>query len=140
MLEEQSIHRNLQNVVFVGERPRSEMPAFHALADVLVVLLKKAEYFRRVIPSKIFMAMGLEKPVIIGIEGESRRIIEEAGAGIGVEPESPTAVAEGILRMRQMKADGSIVAMSRSGRAYVERNFDRDHLAKKYHQVLTELS
>lgn len=139
MLQEQSRFHKLDNVIFTGERPRSEMPAFHALADVLVVLLKKAEYFRRVIPSKIFMAMGLEKPVLIGVEGESRRIIEEAGAGIGVAPEDPRAVVDGILRMRKMKAEGKIQAMSRSGREFVEHHYNRDQIAKNYEKLLADL-
>jgi glycosyltransferase involved in cell wall biosynthesis len=138
-LEDQARQRNLHNVIFAGERPRQEMPAFHALSDVLVVLLKKADYFRRVIPSKIFMAMGMEKPVLIGIEGESRRIIEEAGAGLGVEPENPAAVVDGILHMRKLKAEGKIHAMSKSGREYVERYFDRDCLAFSYQQILMDL-
>lgn len=138
-LEESARCRRLTNVRFVGERPRNEMPAFHALADAMVVLLKKADYFRRVIPSKIFAAMGMQRPVLIAVEGESRHIIEEAGAGIGVEPDSAIAIADGIRRLRRIKTQGALREMGKKGREFVRRHFDRDATAGRYLDTLLTL-
>lgn len=138
-LEEQARRRNLKNVCFLGEQPREQMREFHALADVLLVLLKKVDYFQRVIPSKIFVGMGMALPIIIGVEGESRRIIEDAGAGIGVEPENPQALADAIRQLHTQKAKGAFGAMGKRGREYVMRHFDRVALAQQYHQALVDL-
>jgi len=100
------------------------------------VLLKSAQYFHRVLPSKIFVCMGFERPMILGVDGEARQIVEEAGAGLFVEPENPAAVAEAILTLRRMKANGTLDAMGRAGREYVARRFDRNVLARNLEKVL----
>ena len=138
-LEEQARRRDLTNVRFLGEQPRHRMPAFHALADCLLVLLRKADYFRRVIPSKIFVAMGMARPIVIGVDGESRNIVESADAGIAVAPENPEAVADGIRQLRRLKMNGRLAQMGQRGRRYVTRHFDRDALARKYHCELLDL-
>ena len=138
-LEEEALRRGLTNVIFTGERPRGEMPAFHGLADVLFVHLKKADYFHRVIPSKIFVAMSMEKPVLIGVEGEARRIIAAAGAGIGVEPENADEVAEAVRKLYGMRNNGELGKMGRAGRAHVEAHFNRDDLAAQYEVMLEQL-
>lgn len=135
-LEVEAAKRKLDNVRFTGARPREAMPGFHALADVLLVPLKKTDYFRRVIPSKIFVAMAMARPVIIGVEGESREIIEGAGAGVGVEPECARSVAETVKEMLEQKKEGRLEEMGRKGREAVERNFDWEVLAKRYQEVL----
>jgi len=139
-LENQARRRGLTNVRFLGEQPRRRMPDYHALADCLLVLLRKADYFRRVIPSKIFVAMGMARPILIGVDGESRNIVETAGAGIAVAPEDPRAIADGILRLRRLKTDGRLHEMGRRGRQYVVRRFDRDVLAQEYHRELLDLA
>lgn len=135
-LEAEAARRGLRNVQFLGERTRAEMPAYHALCDTVMVLLKRAPYFRRVLPSKIFVCMGFERPIILGVDGEARGIVEEAGAGLFVEPENPTAVAEAILTLREMKSTGTLSGMGRAGRKYVGQRFDRNALARQLDAVL----
>jgi glycosyltransferase involved in cell wall biosynthesis len=135
-LEAEAARRGLDNVKFLGERPRAEMPAYHALCDAVMVLLKDAPYFRRVLPSKIFVCMGLERPIILGVDGEARSIVEEAGAGVFVAPENPEALAAAILSLRAMKSDGSLARMGRSGREFVGRRFDRNELARRLEAAL----
>ena len=135
-LETEARRRGLVNVMFLGERQRAEMPAYHALCDAVMVLLKRAPYFHRVLPSKIFVCMAFDRPMILGVDGEARQIVEEAGSGLFVEPETPAAVAEAILTLRRMKANGTLDAMGRAGRDYVARRFDRNVLALNLEAVL----
>ena len=135
-LEREAKARGLGNVRFLGERPRPEMPAYHALCDVVMVLLKDAPYFRRVLPSKIFVCMGLARPMICGVDGEARAIVEEAGAGVFVPPEDAGALADAIVGLRDVKADGALAAMGRAGRRHAEERFDRDALARELDAAL----
>lgn len=137
-LEVQAKKQGLMNVRFLGEKPRDEMPMYHALADATMVLLKKSSYFGKVIPSKIFVAMGFACPLILGVPGESRGIVEDAGAGIAVEPESPHAVVSAIEQLMRMKQDGRLSEMGRMGRDYVGKHFNRDTLAGLYMQALDQ--
>jgi hypothetical protein len=63
------------------QQPREHMPALWGLADVGLVLLRKSDVFKMVIPSKIFEAMGAGRPIVLGVEGEAREIVERAGCG-----------------------------------------------------------
>lgn len=137
-LEAEASRRGLDNLRFLGERPRAEMPAYHALCDAVMVLLRAAPYFHRVLPSKIFTCMGLARPILIGVDGEARAIVEAAGAGIFVPPEDPGALSEAILTMRRNKTVGALEAMGRAGREYVTRHYDRDVLVRDLELTLRE--
>ena len=138
-LEADAHRRGLMNVLFVGERPTAEMPVFHALADVLLVLLRDSDYFTRVIPSKMFVAMAMEKPIILGVRGEAARIMDSGGCGISVRPEDPAELAAAIERAAGLRESG-LSEMGRRGRHYVEENYDRNSKALAYLSVLTEVA
>src|SRR5579871_4631013 len=59
--------RGLQNVKFLDQQPRQRIPAFISASDACLVLLKKTEIFKTVIPTKMLEFMACERPVIIGV-------------------------------------------------------------------------
>ena len=63
----------LTNVVMLEQQPKERMPALWGLTDAALVLLRKAQLFETVIPSKIFEAMGAGRPIVLGVEGEVPR-------------------------------------------------------------------
>ena len=129
--------RGLTNVVMLPQQPKERMPEIWALSDASLVLLKKMLLFETVIPSKIFESMAMEKPIVLGVGGEAKEIVEEARAGIVVEPENAAALATGILELAQDPQ--RVRALGAHGRAYVGANFERRVLARRYEAVLTAL-
>lgn len=117
----------LSNVAMLGQLQRAQMPAVMAATDASLVVLSRNPLFRSVIPSKIFEAMAMRRPIILGVEGESRDIVEGAGAGTGVEPENAEDLAAAIVKL----ADDPALCrtMGEAGRICVERDFDRERLA-----------
>ena len=71
----------LDNVVMLGQRPKSEMPALWSATDASLILLKRSDTFKTVYPSKMSEAMAMQCPVILGVEGEAKEVLEAAGAG-----------------------------------------------------------
>jgi glycosyltransferase involved in cell wall biosynthesis len=106
----------------------------------MLVLLKGSPYFRRVIPSKLLVGMGMAKPIILGVNGEARRILDEAKAGIFVAPESVDAVVEAIRRFKALKAAGELAALGASGREHVRLHFDRDQLVRSFESALRKVA
>lgn len=121
--------RGLSNVVMLGQQPKSAMPAIWAASDAALVLLRRVDTFKTVIPSKMFEAMAMACPMILGVEGEAKALMEAGGAGIAITPESAEELAAAVTRL----ADNAGVAASlgESGRAYVAREFDRRVLAER---------
>jgi glycosyltransferase involved in cell wall biosynthesis len=124
----------LTNVVMVGQQPKERMPAIWALTDVSLVLLRKAKTFESVIPSKIFEAMGMARPIVMGVRGEAQRIVEASGGGLCIEPENDAELADAVLALARDRARAA--ALGQSGRAYVEQNYDRRRLAARMEGVL----
>ena len=68
--------------------------------DVALVNLRKSETFQTVIPSKIFEAAAMEKPILLGLEGESKEIIESYGAGVCYHPEDQKSFYKALVQIR----------------------------------------
>lgn len=126
--------RRLSNVVMLGQQPKSAMPAIWAASDAALVLLRRVDTFKTVIPSKMFEAMAMACPMILGVEGEAKTLMDAGGAGIAITPESAAELAAAVTRL----ADEPVFAagLGESGRAYVAREFDRRVLAER---LLTEM-
>lgn len=137
-LKKLAIEKKLDNIIFVDQIPREEIPDFIRASDVCVVLLKKSNLFEKVIPSKIFEIMGCSRPIILGVLGESKAIIEEANAGYSIEPENPQELSEKILSLMNDIEKCNIFGLN--GRKYVELNFNRDKLANDYLELLKKFT
>jgi glycosyltransferase involved in cell wall biosynthesis len=128
---------NLGNVIFTGRRPKSEMPAFLAATDLCFVHLRKTPLFETVIPSKIFEALGMRRAILIGVDGEARKLVEDSGGGVAIPPEDENALVDALIRFSANRME--LEELGETGRQYVLEHFDRDHLALKYLQLLQKL-
>lgn len=127
----------LDNVTFVDPVPKRQINDYINASDVCTAVLKRVDTFKTVYPNKMFDYMAAAKPVVIAIDGVARKLIEEAGAGLFVEPEDPAAFARAVMAM---KADPYRSAeFGRSGRAYVQKHFSREKLAEEYLAVLEKV-
>lgn len=124
----------LSNVVLLDQQPKKKMPELWSLSSVSVVLLKKSALFKTVIPSKIVESMAMERPVILGVEGESAELVLSAGGGICIEPESSKDLAIQVLKLYR---DPMLrQELGSSGRRYVLEHFDRRVLARQFADVM----
>jgi len=137
-LRQQVRDRGLTNIVLHGPRPREEMPAITASADACAAVLQKNDTFRTVYPNKVFDSMACGQPIILGIDGVARELVERAGAGLFAEPENPEALASAIRQIHSNRAESA--EMGRRGRQYVLEHFNRQHLAASYLEHLQSIA
>ena len=130
--------RGLTNIQFLDQQPHERIPVYVSAADLCLVMLKKSELFKTVIPTKLLEYMACERPVIVAVDGQARQIVEEARSGVFVEPEDSKALSRAILnlvgepeRLRQMGV---------GGRQYIVTNFSREKTARDYVLVLEKLA
>lgn len=127
----------LANVHFYPAQLASCMPEVLSLFDCALIPLKRLDLFQGALPSKMFEAMAASVPVIVGVDGEARRLVDKAQAGICVEPENPKALADAILKLYRDPACRK--AMGEHGRAYVIEHYDRKRIARQFEQLLVGL-
>ena len=129
--------RGLTNVKFLDQQPREKIPGFISASDACLVLLKKTEVFKTVIPTKMLEFMSCARPVILGVDGQARQIVEEAGAGLVIEPENSRALVAAIDQLNANQELGK--KLGQQAREYIIRNFSRSSTAKKYIDELRSL-
>lgn len=134
-LEADCTARGLSNVRMLGQQPKAMMPIVWGASDAALVLLRKSDTFKSVIPSKIFEAMALRCPIILGVEGEALELVAAANAGLGIMPGDAAALAAAVVRLADNPALGE--AIGRDARRFVEQNFERDVLAQRYLDLMT---
>jgi glycosyltransferase involved in cell wall biosynthesis len=117
--------RGLENTVhLLGRHPAETMPGFFALADAMLVTLKKDPIFAMTIPTKLQSYLACARPIIAALDGEGARIVLEAQAGITCPAEHPGALADAVLAMTRLTPQARL-AMAQCGRAYFEAHFER---------------
>ncbi len=132
-----SNERGLRNLTFVDQQPRERIPAFIAASAVCLVLFKKTELFKTVIPTKMLEFMSCARPVILGVQGQARQILDEARAGIAIQPENTEELIKAIVCLA---ADTSLrEALGANARRYIVEQCSREQTAQEYIRVLTRL-
>ncbi len=124
----------LHNVQFLPMQSKEDMPDFYAAADMCLVPLKKREYFLYNIPSKMFEIMACARPIVLGVKGQAKQLLEAADSGIAVEPEDARALADAVVALAD---DPDLRARyGRNGHAHVTKHYSRAKKAKDFAQCL----
>ncbi len=128
----------LENVTFIPALPHDEALAILGAADAALVLLRDRPLFRTVIPSKVFEAMALGRPVVLGARGEAERIVvDDCAAGVSFPPEDPAGL---VARLEELAGDPSLrEALGQRGRKAVATTYSRDALADRFLEGLEAL-
>jgi colanic acid biosynthesis glycosyl transferase WcaI len=127
----------LRNVRFMDEQPRENIPGYIGASDICLVLLKKSDIFKAVIPTKMLEFMSCARPIILGVDGQARKIIEQAQAGISIRPESVTDLTDAVVKL---SSDARLRSeLGRNGRKYILQHFSRPQTALQYLELLESL-
>ncbi len=137
-LQEAAERRGLDDtVIFTGRQARDEVPYILASSNACLIHLRGCELFGSVIPSKIFETMAMQRPIIMGVNGQARDIVLNADAGLPMEPDSAASLVEAVETLADRPE--FCARLGENARGYVERHFNRDHLAAEYLHVLGDV-
>jgi glycosyltransferase involved in cell wall biosynthesis len=125
----------LTNVHFLDPVSKSEMPSIVKAIDVALVPLKNLPLFQGAIPSKVFEALAMKKPLLLGVDGEARQhFIEKAQAGLFFLPENEEDLVRQIRQI--VENPGKLIDMGNNARSYVSTHFNRDKIALDFLKLL----
>jgi hypothetical protein len=137
-LEREAREAGLASVVFSGRLDKSRMPEVLAAADACLVHLAKRDLFTTVLPSKIFEAAAMAKPIVLGVEGFAAELVAGAEAGLCIEPENEAELVDSVLRLAQDRDLGR--RLGEEGRRRIAARYDYDALAARYAELLLEIA
>ncbi|WP_213956022.1 glycosyltransferase family 4 protein [Variovorax sp. dw_954] len=120
-LKQTAANKQLGNVVFLPAVPMAEVGTILNAADALLVHLRKDPLFAITIPSKTQAYMAVGKPILMAVDGDAAVLIENSGAGVVAESESPDALANAARALAKLNADELGAMGERARRYYIER-------------------
>jgi glycosyltransferase involved in cell wall biosynthesis len=135
-LVKKAINENIQNVRFINPVPKAEVFKYILVSDLGASVLKNVETFKTVYSNKTFDYMACKKPILMAIDGVSRDLVEQADAGVFVEPENAEDFAQKVKFY--LSNSSTINKQGENGYKFAKENFDRMTLAKKYLNLIQE--
>jgi glycosyltransferase involved in cell wall biosynthesis len=137
-LVEQCRSMALPNVLMLPQVARNQIPTILAASDAAIVTLRATPLFELVIPSKMFEAMVMKRPIILGVRGEAQRIVEGGRCGVIFQPGD----AEGLTsQIAALAADPALCQqLGENGFRLVTDAYNRDDLAAKYLAIIEQVT
>jgi glycosyltransferase involved in cell wall biosynthesis len=135
-LVKKASNENIQNVRFINPVPKAEVFKYILASDMGTSVLKNVETFKTVYSNKTFDYMACKKPILMAIDGVSRALVEQANAGVFVQPENAEDFAQKVKFY--LSNSSEIKKQGESGYQFAKENFDRMVLAKKYLHLIQE--
>jgi glycosyltransferase involved in cell wall biosynthesis len=123
--------QGLNNVYFHPSIPKRQIPATLQEFDALYIGLKDNPLYRFGISlNKLFDYLAAGRPVLEAINSGNDPV-QEAQAGLRVEPGNPQKIAEGLLQLSCL-SQSERQKMGENGRVYVRKNNDYAVLARRF--------
>lgn len=128
---------NLQNLTMLDPIPKEKIFDYVAAIDVALVNLKRSDTFKTVLPSKIFENAALQKPILLGVQGEAQELIESYSAGLCFVPEDEQ---DFLNKLTTIHSDKTQYKELQQGCVKLAEDFKREKLAKRMYEILKTIA
>ncbi|MGD8849530.1 MAG: glycosyltransferase family 4 protein [Anaerolineales bacterium] len=133
-LQSRAQAQGLKKVYFHPPVPKDEIAGYLVEGDAGLAVLKDIPAYSLTYPNKVFDYMAAGLPVLCMIDGVIRKVVEDAAAGVFVQPGDPSALSEAVLDWSSKGAE--LKAMGQRGRDFVKERFDRGMLADQMLELM----
>jgi glycosyltransferase involved in cell wall biosynthesis len=117
------------NFIFLGRRPREEIPRYLLCADVCIDSFPNEPYYAAAHPIKLLEYGACGKPIVATQVEETANLITHGKHGLLANPENPTESAECLIKLL---SDTTLAKkMGSEFEQYVKENFDWKIIVKK---------
>jgi glycosyltransferase involved in cell wall biosynthesis len=125
----------LTNVAMFAPIPKAQIPSLLAAFDIAYIGWQRVPIYRfGIAPNKLMDYMMARRAVLHSVEAGNDPVAE-AGCGLTVSPESPRAVADGLMRLAAC-SPAERAAMGERGREFVRANHTYPVLARRFLEAL----
>ncbi len=130
--------RKINNVIFLPAVEMAQVGGFLRAADALLVHLRDDELFEITIPSKIQAYMAIGKPMLVAMNGDAAKLVNDARCGVIAEPENPISLVNAAIKLESMVKD-ELQNMGENGKAYYFRELSIEAGMSKFTRVFNEI-
>ncbi len=132
LLEKQKMER-INNVTLLDPVSKEQVVNYISILDAAIINLKKSDLFKAVIPSKIFENAAMQIPILIGVDGEARTLVENYNAGFYYEPENKQDFSDKVDFLFSSEQN---INECKSGGEKLAKAFDRKLLATSMLKII----
>ena len=125
----------LENITFIDTVGEESLLDYISICNIGLVNLKKNDAFVKVIPSKLFNLASMKKPILLGVDGEARKILEQYNAGVFFEPENYQSFKENLLLL---KDNHLVYNTCKEGCTSLANAYNHKKLANKMLDIIKE--
>lgn len=117
--------KHLDNVIFHGRKPVTDMPEYYRAADAMLVTLNADPILSLTLPGKVQSYLAAGKPIIGAINGETQIVLEESESGFVGNAEDSEQLSKNIRKFMTLTDEGR-KQLGIKARKYYEQNFARE--------------
>jgi glycosyltransferase involved in cell wall biosynthesis len=125
---------NLRRALFFNSVSREKIPAILRNADVVIVPLKKQ--LTGAVPSKLYEAMSIGKPIILIAESEAAEIVRNAKCGMVIHPGDIDGLVTAMMYLKTHPKERK--RMGENGRKTAVINHDRKRIVDEFARFLID--
>jgi len=135
-LEQIAKEHGLNNVIIDGPVRKTEAFEIMLNATALFLQLKADATLEKTIPSKVFDYLAVGKPILYGIEGEGRQILEKTQGNLYFQPGSLPSFLESL---KAFERDCDVMSLNaRKNRTMVNQYYTREKMVERLEEALLE--
>lgn len=95
-------HYGLENVVFYGRKPLSEMLQFYSFANAMILTLSSNELISYTLPGKVQSYLCAGKPIIASVNGEVQKLLIETKTGLCCDADDYMGLKDLFLKFKEV--------------------------------------
>lgn len=123
----------LDNVIFYGRKPKTDMPKYYSMADAMLVTLFKDELISYTLPAKVQSYMAAGKPIIAAADGETPDIISQSECGLCAHSEDAKGLADCVKKFIN---ENKYEEYSNNSRKFYFKYFSRERFMNQLEEIL----
>ncbi len=118
-----------------GQKPITDMPKYQTAVDALYASC--APSVGIIVPAKVTSYIAAAKPILLSMDGEGAKIVNEINCGLVSKPNNAEQLYENILNLKNMTIEQR-KALGDNAKAYHEKYLKRDILLQKLINAIFE--
>jgi glycosyltransferase involved in cell wall biosynthesis len=139
MLEQKVSQLGISNVIFLGQMPKKDTVAWISNCELSLFTTLDNEIQDTSSPNKIFDSFAAGKPIVQTTRGWIKEMVESLNCGLNADPQNPKDFAEKIREYFNLE-ECEKEKKTESVKNIAKLNFNRDHLAKKYLILISQIN